>query len=110
VLHTVFPHPCGQGFKEAYRGDSDVIAAFRWRWQHESILTLEGVDRGSQTPSRIDQLLPSWKVAQRMTKFVSLRRGRRITARSRNRTIVLRTIYSSLIKSPKSARKYLKTR
>jgi hypothetical protein len=26
-----------------------------------SILTLEGVDRGSQTPSRIDQLLPSWK-------------------------------------------------
>jgi hypothetical protein len=29
VLHTVFPHPCGQGFKEAYRGDSDVIAAFR---------------------------------------------------------------------------------
>jgi hypothetical protein len=42
-----------------------------------AILTLEGVDRGSQTPSRIDQLLPSWNVAQRMTKrtkFVSLRR------------------------------------
>jgi ABC-type phosphate transport system permease subunit len=42
------------------------------------------------------------------TKFASLRRGRRITARSRNMTKILRTIYSSLIKSPKSARKYLK--
>jgi hypothetical protein len=49
---------------------------------YDSILTLEG---GSQTPSRIDQLLPSWKV----------RRGRRMTARSRNKTIVLRTMYSS---------------
>jgi hypothetical protein len=30
-----------------------------WCDRNAEILTLEGVDRGSQTPSRIDQLLPS---------------------------------------------------
>jgi hypothetical protein len=71
-----------------------------WHWgnklpqRHSHRLNLDTRGRWSRltTPFGIYQLLPSWKVAQCMTKrtkFVSLRRGRRIAARARNMTIVL---------------------